>query len=955
MSIFGEFFSPSQETQGTTSTTQNSSFNNQAQSNTQNNAWPELKPFLNTVSNTVYNTAPFNANQTDAAARQNALPNNLIPSFGASSNIASNGFASQIPAFNNQYNEQVIRNLQSDFARQNAEASDADSAMRAKNMSLGNRTGAEALVSRGAQDAQAKALVAARQQGFNTSAGLAAQDAGLRLQGAGTTGNLTGAATGANQSGFGMGQTLWENPTKQYATAATAISPFLQAAGQNTSSSQSGSSIGSSTGLTNSLAQQNPADAQTLGFLGGAAIKAAPMIMGMFSDERVKDNIAPIGETFDGQPIYRFNYKGQPQTQIGLIAQDVERSNPDAVGSVGGVKTVNYDAATARAAGKGHFADGGGVGAIQPYHSNIHSKFADAFEAISGIKQRYSGGAVQKFDGGGSAWNTSVSSFDPSSTMGDDVVGQAKSNQFGMDAKAFGDYLSEGGDNKDGGGDKSKDFSGAHQNAMNALNNQAQGLSAFMVQNRPQPIQGFEGGGVADWNPDGPVPFAAPSDGGSQPSFLGGAPSWKSSAPAMSPITPYAGNSSLPSGAVPDAKPSSGGGFMQGFKDFADWKDTPTDNLARSLFAFSGPLLGGPVAQQAGEMVKERLAQQNADRMHQQMIAQMTGRLPDGQQTAAERHWQATHDTTEAYRKAQIDKLDPAYGIKRSVEARKELAPTFGLKEGSPEYMDFVGTGKMPILKTQAAVDYAARYDAAKAYGGEDWVNSEHGRDYVLTGKVPADKAPRAETMFDTEIAKKSAADLEKRTDAVREGQSKIQKLDQLEQIVNNPDVYQGKGAIVVNELKKWGTAAGFPISGVADSEVMNSLSNQLALALRSTAGGEGMPGALSDADRKFLQSSVPGLTNTRQGNQAMVYMMRKAEDYKVKANTEAMNYIAQQRTNVGLPEYMTKWMRSNPMFTEDDRKRVSTMTGQRFDDLVPGRSAPATDGAPKADPLGIR
>jgi len=72
-----------------------------------------------------------------------------------------------------------------------------------------------------------------------------------------------------------------------------------------------------------------------------------------FSDERMKENVHPIGETFDGQTIYKYNYRGEPGTQIGLIAQEVERKHPDAVGQVGGMKTVDYDRATERAGGLG--------------------------------------------------------------------------------------------------------------------------------------------------------------------------------------------------------------------------------------------------------------------------------------------------------------------------------------------------------------------------------------------------------------------------------------------------------------------------------------------------------------------------------------------------------------------------------------------------------------------------
>ena len=79
------------------------------------------------------------------------------------------------------------------------------------------------------------------------------------------------------------------------------------------------------------------------------------------SDERMKDNIEPIGKTFDGQDIVKYNYKGSPSKQIGLIAQDVERHHPDAVGVSGGMMTVDYDRATQESAARGRESEGGGV------------------------------------------------------------------------------------------------------------------------------------------------------------------------------------------------------------------------------------------------------------------------------------------------------------------------------------------------------------------------------------------------------------------------------------------------------------------------------------------------------------------------------------------------------------------------------------------------------------------
>lgn len=77
-----------------------------------------------------------------------------------------------------------------------------------------------------------------------------------------------------------------------------------------------------------------------------------PMLTSLFtaSDERVKENIAPVGLMHDGQTIYSYNYKGSPRTQIGLMAQEVAQHTPEAVAEgPHGLLVVDYGQATKRA------------------------------------------------------------------------------------------------------------------------------------------------------------------------------------------------------------------------------------------------------------------------------------------------------------------------------------------------------------------------------------------------------------------------------------------------------------------------------------------------------------------------------------------------------------------------------------------------------------------------------
>lgn len=88
--------------------------------------------------------------------------------------------------------------------------------------------------------------------------------------------------------------------------------------------------------------------------LGGSSQSkgTAKATQSLFSDERVKDDIRPVGELADGQKVYAYEYKGDPSktTHLGLLAQEVETAAPTAVTEHGGIKAVNYDNATRRAA-----------------------------------------------------------------------------------------------------------------------------------------------------------------------------------------------------------------------------------------------------------------------------------------------------------------------------------------------------------------------------------------------------------------------------------------------------------------------------------------------------------------------------------------------------------------------------------------------------------------------------
>ena len=130
---------------------------------------------------------------------------------------------------------------------------------------------------------------------------------------------------GQNQLGLGLG-----------AIGAGTPQLFDTSVGLNLGAAQRANQVAAAS--ANAQAQATHS-AGIMGAVGQVAGAAVPL---MFSDRRLKTDIAKVGETKKGLPIYTYKYKGDDTTQMGVMAQDVEKKTPKAVKEVGGFKAVNY-------------------------------------------------------------------------------------------------------------------------------------------------------------------------------------------------------------------------------------------------------------------------------------------------------------------------------------------------------------------------------------------------------------------------------------------------------------------------------------------------------------------------------------------------------------------------------------------------------------------------------------
>lgn len=168
------------------------------------------------------------------------------------------------------------------------------------------------------------------QQGANSAAGLLGQFGQMQGLGAQTAGMAPQQQEALLASLVGQGN--------------AALSPYAQQVqnylGLGGLGEQSYSNLMSGYGTQQQAkAQQNQSSQSGMQGMGQMAGMAAMMMM---SDRRMKDDVTRLGELKDGTPVYSFRYKGGSDYFVGVMAQDILHSHPDAVHDIGGVYYVDY-------------------------------------------------------------------------------------------------------------------------------------------------------------------------------------------------------------------------------------------------------------------------------------------------------------------------------------------------------------------------------------------------------------------------------------------------------------------------------------------------------------------------------------------------------------------------------------------------------------------------------------
>lgn len=198
---------------------------------------------------------------------------------------------------------------------------------------------------------------------------------------------------------------------------------------------------------------------------------------------------------------------------------------------------------------------------------------------------------------------------------------------------------------------------------------------------------------------------------------------------------------------------------------------------------------------------------------------------------------------------------------------------------------------------------------------------------------------------FSEEMGKSFAQRAQTISSSAQGARVKMNRLKALSNALDNPNVYTGTGGNAVQELRRLGIAMGLDIDrdAVADADVINALGNQLALSMRSTADGEGMPGQLSDRDIQFLTSSVPNLSKTREGNRKLIEYSLKLEQRKIDVDKWKREYMRNNNGQLdqGFDDFLAQKVEENPLFDSAETPPQSGVARRRY---VPGQGLVSVD-----------
>jgi hypothetical protein len=144
---------------------------------------------------------------------------------------------------------------------------------------------------------------------------------------------------------------------------------------------------------------------------------------------------------------------------------------------------------------------------------------------------------------------------------------------------------------------------------------------------------------------------------------------------------------------------------------------------------------------------------------------------------------------------------------------------------------------------------------------------------------------------------------------------SKIAKFEQIGKLLE--DFEGGKLSGAGFELARLGNSVGLKVdTRLGNKEAAAAMANEMALDLRSTGDGAGMPGALSDADREFLKSMTPQMASSAEGRKQVINARTTLWRREMEVAGKARAYVKKYGSlDQDFFSQLSQWSERNPAF----------------------------------------
>lgn len=248
----------------------------------------------------------------------------------------------------------------------------------------------------------------------------------------------------------------------------------------------------------------------------------------------------------------------------------------------------------------------------------------------------------------------------------------------------------------------------------------------------------------------------------------------------------------------------------------------------------------------------------------------------------------------------------------------------------------YLGQVAGPDTQTSDTRDYAAYVKDEASRGNNSPQSFQQWRmTKPPTSAVSVNNDLRAEGSFAKTYGEQMGKRLDKLVGEGETAATTLQNLDLVQKALES-GVRTGSFGETELSLRKFGQLIGVNDANdpkVTGGELIQKVTNQMALFMRNPDSGMGMPGSVSDRDLQFLKDSQLGLSTSPEGNKATLEAFRRIYRRKIEVAEMAEQWAEEHNSMIGFNKYVRQYAEEHPLF--EDFKVSATADEEKINSIL--------------------